>query len=104
MDELVKDNKSLGTTLGSNSELPDCCRESCNFSFAERQKSVVRHTSARTLPFEWVELFSVDLLLVIRDAVFWNVRFDFLRFHQRTDPIIMIVLLRRLGPFLYSRT
>ena len=38
VDELVKDGESLGTTLGSNSELPHRCHVDCNFSFAERKE------------------------------------------------------------------
>ena len=30
----------------------------------------------------------------MQDAVFWEVRCDFLRFRQRTDPLIIIELFR----------
>ena len=33
-------------------------------------------------------------LLLIRDAVFWDVSSDFLRFRQRTDPLVVIKLFR----------
>ena len=34
----------------------------------------------------------VDLLLLVRDAVFWGVSSDFLRFRQSTDPLAVIEL------------
>ena len=44
------------------------------------------HISATTLQFEWAELY---------DAVRWDVGGDFLRFCQRSDPIIIIIELFR---------
>ena len=38
--------------------------------------------------------FGIDLLLIVRDAVFWDVSRDFLRFRQRTDPLVVIELFR----------
>ena len=35
----------------------------------------------------------VGLLLLVRDAVFWDVSSDFVHFRQRTDPPVVIELL-----------
>ena len=48
--------------------------------------------------------WGVDLLLVIQDAVFWDVGGDFLRFCQRTDPLVVIELLQGRVLFLSSKT
>ena len=34
---------------------------------------------------------AVDLLLLVRDTVFWDVSGDFLRFRQRTDPLVELL-------------
>ena len=36
----------------------------------------------------------VDVLLVIRDAIFWDVSRGFLRFYQRADALVIVELLR----------
>ena len=41
------------------------------------------HTSARIPSFEWPNFLRVNVLLVIRDAIVWDVSRDFLRFRQR---------------------
>ena len=77
-----------------DSELPHRCRESCSFSFAEREEP-----PRDILPQEFTHLRGpnfcwVNRLLVIQDAVFWDVSGVFLRFRQRTDPLVIIELLR----------
>ena len=54
-------------------------------------KVAARRISARTLPSVWAELF---LLLLIQDAILWDVGGDFLRFCQRAGPLVVIELLR----------
>ena len=70
----MKDGESLSAALGADSEMPHRCRESCDFSVAERQK-----LSGDILPQEFSQLkgpnvFRVNRLLVIQDDVFWDVR------------------------------
>ena len=78
----------------THSELPRRCREGCNFSFTERQTS-----PREVLPQELAHLngpnfFWINLFLVIHDAVFWDVGGGFLRFRQRSDPLVIIELFR----------
>ena len=80
MDELVKDGESLGTTLG------------CNFSSTECQKSPRDICPQELLHLNGPNFLGVNVLLVKRDAVFWDVSSDFLRFRQLTDPVVIEVL------------
>ena len=86
--------ESLSAALGANSELPHRCRESCNFSFAEREEpprdTLLQEFSHSNGP----NFYRVNRLLVIHDAVFWDVGGDFLRFRQRPDALIIIELFR----------
>ena len=76
----MEDGKSLDTTLGSNSELSHCCRESCNFTFAER-KEPSRDVFPQKFSHEnGPDFFRVDNLLVVHDTVFRDVGGDFSRF------------------------
>ena len=64
----MQDGQGLSDTLGPDSELPLRCREGCDFSFAERQKS-----SQDTLPLELSHLngpnfFGVSPLLITHEA------------------------------------
>ena len=36
----------------------------------------------------------INVLLILHDAVFWNVGGNLLRFRQRTDPLIIVELFR----------
>ena len=79
---LMKDGKGLGATLGPNSDLPHRCREGCNFSFTDAWGVVVRH-------------ISINVLLNIHDAVFWDVGGDFLRFRKRADPLVSFFFFKK---------
>ena len=90
----MKDGQGLGAAWGTHSDLPYRARQGCNFSLAERQKPP-RDVFPQELSYlSGPNSFGVDLLLLIRDAVFWDVNGDFLRFRQRTDPLVVIELLR----------
>ena len=94
MKELMKDGESVSAALGTTSELAHRCRESCDFSFTEREQP-----PRDILPQEFSQLnapnfYRVNRLLVTQDAVFWDVRCDFLRFRYRTDPLVIIELFR----------
>ena len=47
--------------------------------------------SERTLPSDFL---GIDLLLIAHHAIFWDVGCDFFRFRQRTDPLVVVELLR----------
>ena len=86
----MKDGESLSIALGSNSELPHCCRESCDFTLTEREE-----LPRDVVPQEFVHLngpdfFRVNGLFVVHERAFWNVGGDFLRFRQRSDPLAII--------------
>ena len=53
----MKDGQGVGAALGTNPELPHCCREGRNFSFVEPTNVAASQTFARTIPSEWAELF-----------------------------------------------
>ena len=72
--------KGLNATWSTHSDLPHRSRQGCNFSLTECQESPQDVFSAR------------ELLLLMRDAVFWGVSSDFLRFRQSTDPLAVIEL------------
>ena len=86
--------ESFSTALGSNSELSPSCRESCNFTFTEREqppRDVFPQDFAR---LSEPDFFRVNSLLVKQDTVFRDVGGDLLRFRQRSDPLIIVGLLR----------
>ena len=62
--ELVEDGEGFGTTLRSNSELSHCCRESCNFAFAERKEPLRDVFPQEFSSLDGPDLFRVDSLLV----------------------------------------
>ena len=82
--------KGLSATVGSNSALPHRCREGCNFSFTERLKSPRDALPQELAHLDGPNFLGIKLLLVIHDAVFWDVGGDFLSFRQRTDPLLII--------------
>ena len=84
----MKDGQGLSAVWGTHSDLPRRSRQGCNFSLTERQKP-----PHDTFPRELTHLNGVDLLLLVRDAVFWDVSGDFLRFRHRTSPLVVIKLL-----------
>ena len=53
-----------------------------------------RRISARTSHLNGPNFLGVNVLLVIRDAVFWDVSRDLLRFRQRANPLVIVALLR----------
>ena len=61
----------------TNSDLPHRCREGCNFSFAERQKSSREVFSQELSRLSGPNFFGINLLLILHDAVFWDVRGKF---------------------------
>ena len=86
----MKDGEDLSAALGANSELP----------LAVVRAAISPSLSARSLHLNGPNFFRVDRLLVIQDAVFWDVRCDFLYFRQRSDPLAVVELLR--GRVLFS--
>ena len=89
----MKDGESLDATLGSNSKLSHCCRESCNFTFTctkSHRETYFRSNSHLNRP----NFLEVNLPLAVHDAVLWEVGGDFLRFRQRSDPLTIIELFR----------
>ena len=91
----------LSAALGANSHLPHRCREGGDLSFTEGQESP-RHVFPQDLSLlSGPNFLGVVVLQVIRDAIFWDVRRDFLRLLQRADPLVIVELLRRqVIPFL----
>ena len=87
----MKDGESLGTALGSNSELPHCCRESCNFTFTEREEPP-RDVFQQEFAIRMGRTFfgSIACWSYVH---FRNVGGDFLRFRQRSNPLIIVELL-----------
>ena len=75
---------------------------SCDFSFAERRSRRETYFRKNSSHLNWPNFFRVDLVLTIHDAVFWDVRGNFLCFRQRSDPLIIIIieLFRGWVPFL----
>ena len=75
---------------------PDCQLQSegCNFSFTERQMSPRDVFLQEFSHPQGPNFLGVNVLLVTRDAIFWDVSRDFLRFRQRVDPLVVIELLR----------
>ena len=61
-----------------------------SLSARSRRETHFRKTSPHLNGSNFLE---VDLLLLMQDAVFWDVRCDFLRFRQRTDPLVILELL-----------
>ena len=58
-----------------------------SLSAKSRRETKFRKNVGRTF-------FGVDVLLILRDAVFWDVSSDNLRFRQRADPLVVVGLLR----------
>ena len=90
----MNDGQGLNAAWGANSELPHGSRQGCNFSVTECQESP-RHVFPQELShLNGPNFLAVDVLLVIRDAVFWDVSSDFMRFRQRADPLVVVELFR----------
>ena len=69
--------------------LPHRCREGCNFSLTERQKS-----PRDVFPQELSHLNGPNFLGVnVSATLFWE-SCDFLRFRQRANPLVVVELLR----------
>ena len=73
---------------------PSCRIAVGNFTFTECEE-----LPRDVFPLEFShlngpDLFRVDSLLVMHDTVFRDVGGDFLRFRQRSDPLVIIELLR----------
>ena len=64
---------SLHTALGSNSELSQCCRESCDFTFAERKEPSRDIFSQEFSHFNGPDHLRIDSLLVIHGTVLQNI-------------------------------
>ena len=84
-----------GAAWSGHSDLPHRCREGCNFSLTECQQSPrdvflqeLSHLNGSNF------FFGVNLLLIIHDAVFWDVVGDFLRFRQRAISLVVVELFR----------
>ena len=58
------------------------------------QRAAARRISAETPHLNGPNFLGVNLLLAVHDAVLWDVGGDFLRFRQRSDPLIIIELFR----------
>ena len=93
-EELTKDGHGLGAAWGANSDLPHRSHQGCNFSLTEHQKSPRDLFPQELSNLNGPNFCGVDLLLLIRDDVFQDLSGDFFRFRQRTDPLVVIELLR----------
>ena len=49
-------------------------------------------------------LFGVGLMLLVHDAVFWDVTSDFLRYRQRANPLLVIELFRSRVFLFFKKT
>ena len=78
-------------------DLPHRSRQCCNLSLAEGQESPRDAFPQELSQLNGPNFLGVGLLLVIRDAFFWDVGSDFLRF-----PLVVVVkLLRGLAFFFF---
>ena len=78
----MKDGQGLSAARGTHSDLPHRGRQGCNFSLTERQKPPRDTFPQELLHLDGPNFLGVDLQLLERDAVFWDVSSDFLRFRQ----------------------
>ena len=93
----MKDGQGLSATWSTNSNLPHRSREGGDLSFTEGQESP-RHVFPQELShLNGPNFLAVNVLLIIRDAIFWDVSRGFLRFRQRADPLVVVKLLRSRG-------
>ena len=86
--------KSSAPPWSANSNLPHRSGEGCDLSITERQKASRDILSRKLSQLNGPNFLGVNLLLVVRDAVFWDVSREFLRFCQRADPLVVVKLLR----------
>ena len=87
----MKDDQGLSTAWGTHSDLPHRGRQGCNFS---RQKSPRDILPQELSNLGGPDFFGIGHSLIVLDSVFQDVSSDFLRFQQRTDPLVVIELLR----------
>ena len=70
----------LQLLLAANTELSYCCCEGCDFTLTERSESP--GDRFQKLPnLDGSDLLRVNFTLVVRDALFWDICDDFLRFY-----------------------
>ena len=79
----MEDGESLSTALGTNSCIA-VVRASISSSLRAKSR---RETYFRKYLPNGPNFFRADLVIIVHDAVIWNVGVDFLRFHQRSDPL-----------------
>ena len=90
----MENGQGLSAARSANSNLPHRYREGCNFFLTECQKSPRDVFPQELSHLNGPNFFRVNVLLVVRDAVFRGVSGDFLRFRERTDPLVVVELLR----------
>ena len=90
----MEGGQGLSATWSAHSDLPHRCRAGCNSSLTECQKSPRDVFLQELSHLNGPNFFGVNILPIMRDAVFWDVSGDFLRIRQRTDPLVVIELLR----------
>ena len=86
----MKEANASAPPGGTHSDLPHRSRQGCNFSLAEHQKSPRDILLQELYHLNGPNCFRVDVLLVVRDAILWDVSRDFLRFRQRADPLVIV--------------
>ena len=90
----MEDGQGFGATRSAYySDLPHRSRQGCNFSFAERLEPCETYFQEFTHLYE-TNFLGVHVLLVVCDAVLWDVSCYFLSFCQRPDPLVIIKLFR----------
>ena len=90
----MEDGQGLSSTWSANSDLPHRSREGCDLSFTEG-KELLRDAFPQELSrLNGPNFLGVNVLLVVRDAVFWDLSRDILRLCQRADPLVVVKLLR----------
>ena len=90
----MKDGQGLVAAWCTHSDLPLRCREGYNVSLTECHESPQHVFPQELSHLDGPNFLVVDVLLVMRDAIFWDVSRDFLRFCQRADPLVVDELLR----------
>ena len=97
----MEDGQGLSATWSAHSDLPHRSRQGCYFSLTECQKSRRDEFPPELSHLNGPNFLEVNVLLVIRDAVFWDVSSGFLRFRQRANPLVVVVEMLRGRVFLF---
>ena len=94
VEELMENGHRRSATWSTNSDPPHRSREGCHFSLTECQELPRDVFPQELAQLNGPNFLGVHVLPVIRDAVFWDVSGDFLRFRQRANPLVVVELLR----------